>query len=129
MHHEHERGTIPDSWSPPREEVHLASRIDKPAAATNPFASYMQSPMSSSGVNVEAQASISKLSAKRGVGNHFNSVPQNPRLSVLAEVEGAEEEESGGVQERAAFFGRLSRMYYGGSGEERGRLLGVDETR
>jgi hypothetical protein len=128
MHHEHERGPIPDSWSPPREEVHLAPRIEKPVAATNPFASYMQPHMASSEVNPEDQSSISRPAEKRGVGNHFNSIPQNPRLSAVPEVEGAEEE-SGGVRERAAFFGRLSRMYYGGSGEERGRLLEGDERR
>ena len=132
--HDHERGVIPDSWSPPREELHLAPRVSKTGGAggENDFAGYVSyiPPPNPSVVGGEHQGEGAMPGTKRGVGNHFNSVPQNPRLSVVAEAEGAEEDDgSGEVGGRAAFLGRLSRFYYGGSGEERGKLLDGDEER
>ena len=128
--HEHERGAIPDSWSPPREELHLTPRVRKAGGGgENEFAGYVSYVPPPSVASGEHKAEGARSGGKRGVGNHFNSVPQNPRLSVAAEGEGVEDDGSGAVGGRAAFLGRLSKMYYGGSGEERGKLLDRDRER
>lgn len=108
----HPEPSIPDSWSPPRDGLLLG-----PVAAGKQDAD-----------------AFTKYAERRGVGNHFNSVPQNPnpnpRAGSSRDVGRERSKEEGGSQGRAAFLGRLSRMagglYHGGTGEERGRLLDED---
>jgi hypothetical protein len=131
--------SIPTSWSPPREELHLAlasREAKKQDEATSQFVSYIppNSDMIPSGEGVGQERE--RPTSKRGVSGYFNNVPQNPRLSRdLGRMFGGfkgdkkeDEEREEGRSDRRALLGRLSKMagglYYGGTGEEKGRLLG-----
>ena len=130
--------SIPTSWSPPREELHLAiaPQETKQDRTTNQFVSYIPpSPGIITGGEVEEERE--RPASKRGVSGYFNNVPQNPRLSRdLGRMfggfkgerkEAADEEREETRSDGRAVLKRLSKvaggLYYGGSGEEKGRLL------
>jgi hypothetical protein len=154
MHH----GTpLPESWSPPREEVRLPHTLKSDALPQGGnFDPTYPSYFPPGSTNQE-----DRPSSGRGVGNHFNNVPQNPRLQSaspppIQDPSAVRDEEivprsldpvprppspgfvlsgevvDSGKTEGRAFLGSFSRLagslYYKAPGEERGRLLEEGET-
>lgn len=154
MHH---GTTLPQSWSPPREEVHLSRAMKSDALSQGGNFDQTYPSYFPQGSTVQED----RPSSGRGVGNHFNNVPQNPRLQSASPsiqdssavrdkdivprsldpvprppspgfVLSGEAVDSGKTEGRA-FLGAFSRLagslYYKAPGEDSGRLLGEGETK